>query len=257
MTGSRIVGPVIIGAGTSVADSYVGPFTALARGLRDLRGRDRVLHRAARGVHPRRQADRGLAHRPRRGGHPGAERAPRAPADPGRPQPRPDQLVSSAPLAGDRGRRHARPGPGRPARAAGRAVTAVARARPRHHRPAAVPAPCATRGPTSWSTAPPGRRSTWPSPARRRPSRSTAAGRERGRRLRGGGAADDPAVHRLRVRRTARVPYPEDAPPAPATAYGRTKLAGEQAVLDCCPAPAGSCGPPGCTARTAATSSPR
>ena len=30
---------------------------------------------------------------------------------------------------------------------------------------------------------------------------------------------------------TARVPYPETAVPAPATAYGRTKLAGEQAVL--------------------------
>jgi dTDP-4-dehydrorhamnose reductase len=29
---------------------------------------------------------------------------------------------------------------------------------------------------------------------------------------------------------TARVPYPETAAPAPATAYGRTKLAGEQAV---------------------------
>ena len=29
---------------------------------------------------------------------------------------------------------------------------------------------------------------------------------------------------------TARVPYPEDAAPAPATAYGRTKLAGERAV---------------------------
>lgn len=28
----------------------------------------------------------------------------------------------------------------------------------------------------------------------------------------------------------ARVPYPEDAPPAPASAYGRTKLAGEQSV---------------------------
>ena len=29
----------------------------------------------------------------------------------------------------------------------------------------------------------------------------------------------------------ARVPYPEDHPPAPRTAYGRTKLAGERAVL--------------------------
>ena len=30
---------------------------------------------------------------------------------------------------------------------------------------------------------------------------------------------------------TARQPYAEDAVPAPRTAYGRTKLAGEQAVL--------------------------
>jgi dTDP-4-dehydrorhamnose reductase len=37
---------------------------------------------------------------------------------------------------------------------------------------------------------------------------------------------------------TARVPYPETAVPAPATAYGRTKLAGEQAVLAQLP---GSC----------------
>jgi dTDP-4-dehydrorhamnose reductase len=36
----------------------------------------------------------------------------------------------------------------------------------------------------------------------------------------------------------ARTPYPEDALPAPGTAYGRTKLAGERAVLDGLP---GSC----------------
>ena len=33
----------------------------------------------------------------------------------------------------------------------------------------------------------------------------------------------------------ARAPYPEDASAAPRTAYGRTKLAGEQAVLGCLP----------------------
>ncbi|REF35083.1 dTDP-4-dehydrorhamnose reductase [Thermasporomyces composti] len=33
----------------------------------------------------------------------------------------------------------------------------------------------------------------------------------------------------------ARAPYAEDAKPAPATAYGRTKLAGEEAVLDTLP----------------------
>ncbi|WP_405865274.1 dTDP-4-dehydrorhamnose reductase [Streptomyces sp. NBC_00005] len=34
----------------------------------------------------------------------------------------------------------------------------------------------------------------------------------------------------------ARTPYPEDHPPAPRTAYGRTKLAGERAVLEELPA---------------------
>jgi glucose-1-phosphate thymidylyltransferase len=53
---SRIVGPAIIGAGT------------------------RVFHRAARGLHPRGQADRGIAHRSRRGGHPGTAGAQGAPA---------------------------------------------------------------------------------------------------------------------------------------------------------------------------------
>ena len=40
-----------------------------------------------------------------------------------------------------------------------------------------------------------------------------------------------------------REPYPEDGRPAPRTAYGRTKLAGEQAVLE------QRAGPPGAPAR--------
>ena len=32
VSGSRIVGPVIIGAGTKITGSYIGPFTAVAQG---------------------------------------------------------------------------------------------------------------------------------------------------------------------------------------------------------------------------------
>jgi glucose-1-phosphate thymidylyltransferase len=34
VTGSRVVGPVIIGAGTVVIDSYVGPFTSVSENCR-------------------------------------------------------------------------------------------------------------------------------------------------------------------------------------------------------------------------------
>ena len=73
----RIVGPVIIGAGTRVSGLLRRPVHLGRRGLRDRRQRDRVLHRAARRVDPGGPADRGVAHRPRRRGDPGAE-VPRA-----------------------------------------------------------------------------------------------------------------------------------------------------------------------------------
>ena len=66
-------------------------------------------------------------------------------------------------------------------------------------------------------------------------------------------------VHRLRVRRGRRRAVRGDTTrPRRATAYGRTKLAGEQAVLGGAAATAATwCGPPGCTARTGRTSSAR
>ena len=54
-----------------------------------------------------------------------------------------------------------------------------------------------------------------------------------------------------------RRPYAEDDVPAPRTAYGRTKLAGERAVLDRLPGSGYVVGRRGCTARTGRTSSVR
>ena len=92
---SQIDGRVVIEAGAEVeglprprarpssapapgsSNSYVGPFTAIGRRLRDRRLRDRALGGARAQPHPRHPAPRRLAHRPRRRGRPHADAASR------------------------------------------------------------------------------------------------------------------------------------------------------------------------------------
>ena len=89
---------------------------------------------------------------------------------------------------------------------------------------------------TSWSTAPPGPRSTTRRPTRRRRSRSTPSlpvcwpGRQ---------PSTDCLIVQLSTDYvfdgTARTPYDVDAPQAPRSAYGRTKAAGEEEVRTAAP----------------------
>ena len=112
---------------------------------------------------------------------------------------------ASEPLAGHRGQRDARPGPGRAAGAPrARRSPGCGRGRPGHHRRRSGRGRAAAAGRTWWSTARPGPRWTTPKPTRTRRS---------GQRARGAGSwppraptrrRPGPAVHRLRVRRPGR-----------------------------------------------------
>ena len=75
---SRVVGPVIIGAGVAVERSYVGPFTSVGQDCAIADSEIEYSIVLPRRVDPRGRADRGLADRPGRRGHASLRRVPRA-----------------------------------------------------------------------------------------------------------------------------------------------------------------------------------
>ena len=183
-----------------------------------------------------------------------------APPGPARQAAARSQASASDPLAGHRRGRHARPRPDRPAGGPGRGVHRPRPGRPRHHRRRG-----GRRGgrpsssPTSSSTAPPGPPSTPPRRTRTRPcaingdgaANLAAACAERRRPAR-------PPLDRLRLRRPRHRPVRRGRADRPAQrlrphqaggrAGGARRPAGRRAT---------SSAPPGCTARTARTSSRR
>ena len=252
VTGSRIVGPVIIGAGSEVTDSYIGPFTSIAQGcaIADSEIEYSIVLRGA-SIHGVRRIEASLI------GHDvEVTRAPKVPkahrlvlgdhsrvqissstggrrASGGAPMARHQKgSRHHEPMASHRSRGDARPGPRHRLDRRGEAVTGLARrdldvtertavsAALRRHRPDVV-VNCA-----AWTAVD-----------------DAETSEEQALLTNGNGPANLASSCGAAGARLVQVstdyvfdgvtarPYAEGDAPAPRSAYGRTKLAGEQAVL--------------------------